>query len=353
MITESAKRIEATRIIEETAAGWLARKDSGKWQAGDEASLDAWLQESMAHRVAYWRLLDTWENASRLQALGAGVQSREPPPPGRWNLTAFFGLSSQAVETAERRRSVVGRRALVASCLLALSTGAVWFASHEWRAGDRFETPVGAVASLPIEDGSTVTLNTDSRVSVRISDTERRVELTRGEAFFQVAKDPSRPFVVSAGNKRVIAVGTSFSVRRGIHAGSDDIQVVVTDGVVKVESVDAEPMGTAEQRLPAGSIANSHGQRFEIQHKPVREAQEQLSWKEGVLTLRNVTLAEAAAEFNRYNKRKLLIEDPKIAELPIAGSFRATSIDSFAEVIEKGYPIRIERRAGDFLIVAE
>jgi transmembrane sensor len=350
MSMESVRRIEATRSIEEAAARWLARRDAGNFSPQEERDFDAWMNESMAHRVAYWRLQDAWENALRLKALGAGVHSPEPPPPGKWNLSPFF---SQHVPTAHQWRRPKSR-ALAAGLAALATAAAAWFGMQAWNPASRFETPVGAIASLPIEDGSTITLNTDSKVEVVISETERRIELQQGEAFFEVAKDPARPFVVSAGSKRVIAVGTSFSVRRGIHPGSEDIQVVVTEGAVRIESATGGGgQKLAERRLTAGHIARTAGAELVIERRKPGDAQEELSWRSGVLVFRDATLGDAAAEFNRYNKRKIVIEDPEAAALTIAGSFRTTNVDSFVEVIGKGYPVRIVPRNGDFLLIAE
>jgi transmembrane sensor len=340
---------ESTRRIEDEAGRWLARRDSGNWSAGDEHSFERWMNESMAHSVAYWRLQDAWEEALRLRALGAGVQSEEPPPPGQWNLSPFF---AQRVEFSDRKQRPFRFRvrALAASVALLVAVGA---AGYLWFSAQSFQTPVGGVALLPIEDGSKITLNTDSRIKVAISETERRINLTHGEAFFEVAKDPARPFVVQAGDKRVIAIGTSFSVRRDIGDGRNDMEVIVTEGAVRIESASGKHAEVLTQPLTAGSIARTTGGKLVVQHKETREAEESLSWRSGVLVFRNTTLADAATEFNRYNARKIVIDDSAAAALTIAGSFRSTSVDSFVEIIEKGYPVRVDARRDGFVISAE
>src|SRR5262249_38480795 len=101
MSTESAKRIEASRNIEEMAGRWLAHRDSGDWSPRDEQEFNAWMSASMAHKVAYWRLQDSWENAQRLKALAAGIHSQEPPPPGTWNLSRSFTPRAEAPASFE------------------------------------------------------------------------------------------------------------------------------------------------------------------------------------------------------------------------------------------------------------
>jgi len=105
--------------------------------------------------------------------------------------------------------------------------------------------------------------------------------------------------------------------------------------------------------LTAGNIAHTAGDQLIVERKSIRDAQEELSWRIGVLVFKDVTLAYAAGEFNRYHKRKIVIEDPEVATLKIAGSFRTANIDSFVEVVEKGYPVRIVPRDDQLLVVAE
>jgi transmembrane sensor len=354
---------ERTQEIETAASEWLVRRDSGVWTAKDQARLEEWLSASTLHRVAYLRLELAWEEAARLKALGAGIREDLPPARGQWNLTPFFkapdqekGLRSNA-ELSEpvpepasgadaggvggrpansRRRLRIGVFAVAASLLLALGAGAyLWLV----QGGEHYMTPIGGVASVTLKDGSKVTLNTDTEIRVGLSARERDVDLKRGEAFFEVEKDSQRPFVVSAGGKRVIAVGTRFSVRRD----AEDLEVVVTEGKVRVEDA-------GETVLTPGAIAHAGDAGVLVQRKTVPEAQEHLSWRTGVLMFRDQTLGEAVAEFNRYNERKIVIADPKVTDLRIEGNFRATNVDAFVRLLESGFPVRA-RVEGDRVLL--
>jgi transmembrane sensor len=202
-------------------------------------------------------------------------------------------------------------------------------------------------------DGSNVTLNTDSQIRIALTDTERRVELGHGEAFFEVSKDPKRPFVVRAGDKRVIAVGTKFSVRRE----GDDIEIVVTEGKVRVEDgaagQDSRVGGSADVFLTPGSIARADDAGVLVQRRTLPEAEEHLSWRTGWLMFRDLGLADAIAEFNRYSARKIVIQDPGIASLKIEGNFRATNVEAFVRLLESGFPVRAEVRADQILLTAK
>lgn len=366
--------MESSRQIEDRAAAWLAKRDSGQWSEDDERELQAWLSAATAHTVAFIRLETVWGEARRLKALGAGVPRGVVPPPNRWH-------SSSALERRDEPAPLRSRlslrswptRAVAAGLVLAVATALTWYV-----ASSRFyyRTPVGGLASVPMSDGSNVTLNTDSAIRLVVNDRIRGVELERGEAFFEVAKDAHRPFVVTAGNKRVIAVGTKFSVRRA----GDDVQVLVTEGKVRLEDDSlaaaareiagtAEPATSAAQSgvdqtshpsavragdggmlLIAGAVAHAGESGVLVQNVPLMEVDDHLTWRSGYLTFRETPLADAITEFNRYNERQIVIEDPAVAGIRISGKFRSTRFEAFVRLLEQGFPIRAQYGDGRILL---
>jgi transmembrane sensor len=240
-----------------------------------------------------------------------------------------------------------------------------WYVSTS---GPYYHTPVGGIASVPMSDGSKVTLNTESAIRLAVSETVRAVELERGEAFFEVAKDPNRPFIVSAGNKRVVAVGTKFSVRRD----GNDLRVFVTEGKVRFEDdsliassavqsshqAGAIPdSGTVKHRddgnamlLAAGAIARAGDSGVIVQEKSLPEVEDYLSWRSGYLTFRDIPLADAVAEFNRYNERKIFIQDPTVAAIRFSGKVRPTSFEGFVRLLESAFPIHAEHVDGRIVL---
>lgn len=228
--------------------------------------------------------------------------------------------------------------------------------------GDSYSTPVGQIASVPLRDGSDITLDTASAVHVDLTPEERRIDLLRGEAFFAVAKDPHRPFVVRVGSMRVIAVGTRFAVRRD----GDDLRVIVTQGTVQIESAghalqisgngsqdiaDAGRRGFA--RLTAGAFARATDRDVVVQEKSISEAEEALSWRVGYLTFHETTLGEAVAEFNRYNTHKITIEDGKVAAIRISGRFRARNYEAFVRLVQEGYGLRSIAQDGEIMLTTK
>jgi transmembrane sensor len=190
-----------------------------------------------------------------------------------------------------------------------------------------------------LPDGSIIAINTLSAVEVAMLPDVRRVTLTRGEAWFQVAHDKNRPFVVSAGRIRVRAVGTAFSVRR-YDEGAD---VQVSEGVVETWTEGEESLRV---RVAAGSRA--HVAEYEAP-KPVSAAadiQRSLAWREGQIVLEGQTLDEAVAQFNRYNAKKLVISDTSLAAEKLVGQFRATDPRNFAEAVATTLGARIDETGG-------
>lgn len=338
-----------SQTTERIAADWLAKRDGGTWTDADEAAFSAWQSESTTHRVAVIRLKTIWQQADRLQALGAGVAPGKIPPPGQWRTSPFFDraranapndselvLSSPAEpEEKPRARRLPVYAAIAATFLLTVTSGLVWYLLTE--GVDTYHTAIGENQALHLADGSQVTLNTDSKIHVALTDSERRIELDRGEVFFEVAKDPSRPFVVGAGNKRVVAVGTKFSVLRT----ENDVRVVVTEGKVRVEDLSRKTIEPPVQ-LTAGNIARAGDAGVLVTENSLPKAEQALSWRSGYIVLRDTALADAVAEFNRYNKRQLVLADPQLGSLRIGGNLRPTNLEAFVRVLEQGFPIRAE-----------
>ncbi len=323
--------MDSTRQTEDTAAHWLARRELEDWTVDDQAQLDVWLDAAILNRVAFLRLETAWEQTRRLPALAPGAGRRSVPPRDGWNVSPFFERrQGEALPAARFRQPLTWAAALLPAALLA-----GWYL---WPGDRTFETPIGATASIPLQDGSNVTLNTASRIRIALDDRERRIELRSGEAFFDVAKDPTRPFIVEAGARRIVAVGTKFSVRRDGSA----VSVIVTEGAVRFDADDAG-------LLEAGAVAQTRGDEVAVVSKTVREAEEALSWRTGYLTFDETALGEVVAEFNRYTPRPIRIGSARLEDLRITGRFRATNTDAFIRVVEQGF--RVEVEAGEKEII--
>jgi transmembrane sensor len=291
-----------------TAIGWVIRRDRAELGPEEERQLEAWLASDSRCRGALARAEAAWSILDRARAL----TKLEPEP-----ASASASNVSERLPAFRRDR----RRAFaiwpVAAAGMALLS---FFALSR----PDIETAVGEVRSIPLADGSVATVNTASRVQVSMEPDRRTVELERGEAWFHVSRDATRPFVVEAGRVRVQAVGTAFSVRKR-EGGAD---VLVTEGVVNawVDGAESEKL-----RLTAGSKAfvseDGDGRRVEQGSATVER---DLAWRNGMIDLDGATLAQAAREFNRYNSRRLVVESEALAAEPVVGRFGLHEVEAFA-----------------------
>jgi transmembrane sensor len=344
--------------IERDAAGWLARRDRADWSARDELAFAAWRDAETAHCVAYLRLDAAWRGADRLKAVGAGVGAGEMPARGEWNWSrpsmdhasgAPSALNPAALAFARRPAATRHRGWLVAfaGCAMACAVGVFAWRQNAHVEQQTYRTALGTLRDVPLADGSRATLSGDSVVTVALSRGERDIDLSRGEAFFAVAKDPGRPFVVHVGRREVVAVGTRFAVRRD----TDGLRVVVTEGLVRLESPDADaPDRLSTTFLPAGSVAVIDANGASVRFGTPDEAERALSWRSGVLAFRDTPLAAAAAEFNRYGSKRIVMGDADVAALRVGGNFNWANADGFVRLLEAGFPVRAERQ-GDRIVL--
>lgn len=374
------------RAIERAAADWLARRSDTerRWTQADQEGLDAWLSESAAHQVAYIRLRSVWKQADRLRALGAGVATGEVPDKAGWRQSPFFthqglGVSTgaqsgsarkggeaeeegdhAALQFLPRRQRSRKRRGLrlagaVAGLLLAaaLSLGGWYWYAHAPIEQAEHYTALGDTRELRLPDGSGVVLSSGTRLQLTLTRRARRIVLERGEAYFQVVPDARRPFSVEAGAISLTAVGTRFAVRTGVgNAGSEaerPIRVVVTEGAVRLQT-GAAPPASPIPLLIAGTVATVRGNTVEVEASSMEEAERALEWRSGEIVFSATPLIEAAAEFNRYNARRILIEDPGLAEIRVDGGFRIHNVEGFVRLLEVAFEVDAEHADGEVVL---
>jgi transmembrane sensor len=242
------------------------------------------------------------------------------------------------------RRAFLAGGALSGLCAAGLAGLLFWPVQAEH--AEEIQTVMGEVRRVPLPDGSFASLNTASKVSVAMDSNRRRVRLDEGEAWFQVAHDRQRPFVVEAGDIRVQAVGTEFSVR--MREGGAD--VLVTEGVVETWVVGRESQRT---RIAAGarSFVSDAAPRIEVAQAP-EAVDRALAWRVGDIALNGEPLSAAVAEINRYNRRQLVVDDPALGREPLVGYFRTNVPENFARAVasmvgarvtENGQAIHLDR----------
>ncbi len=207
-----------------------------------------------------------------------------------------------------------------------------WYAMDQ-RNTHTYSTHVGEFKQIKLEDGSSIALNTDTEVRVRYSSRYRHVDLTRGEALFDVAKDKKKPFDVEAGTTTVRAVGTQFSVRLHETGTNERVDVVVAEGRIAINP-------PSRMTYAAGSVATVRNGRVAATHISTDDLTGKLSWTTGRLMFQGEKLSEVIEEINRYNVRKLQITDAEIADLRIGGTYQATDPDGFARALGATFGIK-------------
>jgi len=315
--------------IEADAALWLARKDdAASWTEENELALQDWLQLSSAHAVAWLRLKSAWRIADDLQDLPEANHARNEP--GR--------DSSQPVGRG-RRAWVAGFSGLMGLAVIGLLVTNLARSPKE----EKFVTAVGARQEVTLADGSHVTLNTRSRGRALVNENERKFWLESGEAFFEIAHDPKHPFVVTSGAERITVLGTKFSVRNE----GGRTRVTVLEGRVKVERVDSSSQdpSSAATTLTKNDAAVAQQDSMLVATRTDAQTLRDLSWRQGRMEFENMPLREIAAEFNRYNRRQLIVSDDA-ADLRLSVRFAAGNIDGFVRLIQTGFGVSA-RTEGD------
>ena len=307
------------------AAEWLARRDGGDWTDEQNALLTAWLNQSTANRVAFLRLEQVWARADRMAAIGRVPPARRSERSGRqWS-------SSRAAV----RRTVAGGIAA-----LAAGAAAIVIATLPSTAS----TGIGERRTIALADGSSLELGPLSSVRYSIGTAKRSVWVDQGEAYFDVHHDAASPFIVVAGDRRIVDIGTRFSVRRS----DKDVSVAVAEGRVEIGSVAGQNQRAVT--IDQGSLANAHGNApLRVAHNPT-EVANRLSWRDGMLAFDATPLDDVAAEFNRYNRQRLVIASPSVGTMRIGGRFRASHVDGFAALLRDAYGLKITKTADDITV---
>lgn len=339
------KRPSNSDAIEARAAAWLAQRDDGL-SPEDELEFAAWRAADPRHSAALARLEITW---------AALRQLRDYRPTAR-------ALPDRDILAPQRGARVFRfpHLALVATAA-ALSVVAYlqWPrtpVSPELSSSQVYSTTIGGYQRLTLPDGSIVELNDNSEVRVRYTAENRRVQLTRGQAHFTVAKNPSRPFLVETSTVALRAVGTAFDVR----LGAQEVEVLVTEGLVELNRVPtAGPRNSisppsAPPVIGAGwraLVPNELRQSLTVEMVSAAHLRDALSWQGPRLVFVETPLREVIAQFNRRNDVKLSLGDPELADIPVGGSFRAENVETFVRLLSSAGEIAVERPADNQIVL--
>ena len=306
----------------EEAAAWFARRRDSACTPGEDAEFEDWYGHSEAHARAYAETENAWNQWKQLQS---SDRMREM-------------AAAAMAATTPRRRSVAADRRwgpwLAAACIVAaVVVGGVELLPRLLSTPPvTYSTALGEQRTEQLPDGTRVTLNTETALQVRYGHGQREVVLQHGEAMFDVVHDAAHPFVVTTGDGSVTDLGTRFAMRDD----SGTAIVTLLQGRVEITS------GDAHKQLAPGEQARYGARIAGISVRKVDPAAV-TAWLHGRLDFNGMPLAQAIADANRYSAVKLRLGDPKLADMPVGGSFRAGDNAAIAAALSAVFPVRVAR----------
>ena len=340
-----------SKVRVKAAAKWLVELETAENVEDVWPGLQDWLAEHPRNRALFLSVQRTSRRLSRLYPLRPADGTIDSDLLSKLDFASdesapasiphpSVARARQKARTQRAKADLERRRWFLAAGVAALALAGALYATFR-SAADEYETEIGGREQIALSDGSHVDLNTDSELLVQLTATRRDVTLVRGEAFFRVAHEARRPFYVLAGNTVVRAVGTEFSVR--LH-DDNRVEVLVTEGRVAMAERSTD---SAHPVVPPSAAAVSASERATDSHGGVSIAKlrtsdvlRELAWTRGWLVFQGESLDEAVDEFNRYNRRRLIVADSSISQILVSGDFHVTDLDSFVDALEQVYGVR-------------
>lgn len=370
---------KANSAIREAASEWVVRLGSSDLSYADRVAFAAWLRSSPVHVKEYLRAQTTWEamdeaaqkDSSDIQTLMSScpknvteIYSRsEPGQPAGESAAAPAGAVSKDIDGTEPQQPAVRSRAWlhVAAAIAAtlVLTIGILFAPQwvEHLDSNTYSTAVGEQRRMVLPDGSAIELNTRSKVRLQLNARSRDVHLLEGEAFFNVAKDPSRPFRVLSDNAVVRAVGTQFNVYRQPHK---TVVTVIEGQVAVARREDAGPVagstpeGTAPATGSAPVLVDAGSAVQIVARAAIGQAEVKpnvaVAWRQHRLVFENESLETVVAEFNRYNAQQLVIGNPQLAVIRISGTFDAHEPGDLVDFLTQSHDARALESDSEILL---
>ena len=326
--------------IEEQASIWCTRLASGHLAAAEQAEFDEWISAHDAHGEIFDRAQIAWRKLSAI------ADSPE--------IIAQRADALEALRRVNRRRWTHKIRinwqlaaALAASVVMAVFTLFLWtnFPMSPDAEPEVFATNVGEQQIITLTDGSRLTLDAATKVTVLYEDDQRVLTLQKGRAKFDVAKNAKRPFSVTAGGRTTVATGTSFSVellRR-------DLQVVLFEGQVKVSRAGSPSSRQSFTLVPGEKLVTNISPSAvpRIEQADIAGAQ---AWETGQLVFIDEPLASALVQVNRYSRTKIETGDARASEVKVSGVFNAGDSRAFLDAITEAYALKITSDSGRVMI---
>jgi len=326
-------------LAEQEASAWFARERRGEMSGTERLALQAWLAAGPTHQRAYQDVEHVWQQLECLRGdLAIANLRRQASRRRRWSRPGIAaGVAACAAMFFLTQALLTPRSRVYASVAPEIISGE----DLGTLPPRTYRTETGEQRAIMLVDGSAITLDTDSEVRVVFSKKRRLVDLTRGQAFFAVAHDRTRPFIVSAGVERVMAVGTAFDVR----LEHDGLSVTLREGRVRIEAPEGQsPQSDSTARVkaadlvPGSKLRTSQHAAWQVARTDVTR---ELSWLHHQLVFDNARLDAVVAEMNRYSSTKIVLGDPALAGVQVGGVFGVDDPGSVADALAQYGLVRI------------
>lgn len=320
------------------ALRWFVRLQSGDVTERERLAFRRWLEESDAHRSEFDRIENLWTDLDQLRG--------KPFPPLEQTLEYWQAKGPRPAQQPCSRRPLFRLSMALAAMLAVVIAGTYWWTFVRAEILE-LRTATGEQRTATLPDGSTITLNTGTSATVRLSGMERRVVLKEGEIWVTVAPETRRPFEVVAGSGTIRDIGTQFTVRKL----SDRVTVTVMEGIVEVNPHAARSSADGLHIVAKGQqLWYSDDGRVSMV-EPV-DTQAVTAWVQGKLVFRAMPLAEVLREVGRYRNDRIQIVDPSLADLLVSGVFNSRDLDSFLQALEGAVPVKATR-VNQHLVILE
>jgi transmembrane sensor len=327
---------EVSDLSEKEAAAWMAKQDAGL-SAQEERAFTEWKNARPENESALREYEELWRTISRPRHAGEASAVRRE----------FRHLQGQ-----RRRQHVCFAAGGLACVILALNVVPLGDSGPRPLPEGQTQVAVFAPEIKALPDGSVAELKLGSSIDVQYdaTKTERReIQLQRGQAYFKVSSDPLRPFVVSAGEITIRAVGTAFSV--GLR--DDKVEIIVTEGTVAIATTKPDSPSTP-RLVNAGheaTVARAGSNLVSVASMEPGALDQKLSWRNPKVEFSRAPLSEVVAVVNRFNQSQLTLGDPALARVPLSGRFRADDVNALIQVLASSFDIQAEPAADHRLVL--